>query len=244
MSQAKILWLSDIHYLHNEDFIDKIYKKKINQYFESIRDEIYNKIKPTHIVITGDIVFSAKKEQYDGLYDHILKSYLLDNPKVRLLTCIGNHSVNRDMVKIFTEKVRQGKTNFWKSENRQNFISTSKDDDILNKFLNYQEVKNQLANYSINDLVKEKNLFNLLFIHYIAFYKERVISRIDDINRLNPEEIQILNQDRNECKFGVIHDTKYNLIFVTLNSAYLAWGDETYEELYKDSSKAFQNLDN
>jgi len=103
----KILHLSDIHFGRNYECYD-IKDKFDNK--EKILDELINciakldNLKPEHIVVTGDIAWNGKKNEFDEAYQWFKR--LLDTTGLTgkdITICVGNHDVNRAYASLDTD---------------------------------------------------------------------------------------------------------------------------------------------
>lgn len=103
----KILHLSDIHFGRNYECYD-IKDKFDNK--EKILDELINciakldNLKPEHIVVTGDIAWNGKKNEFDEAYQWFKR--LLDATGLTgkdITICVGNHDVNRAYASLDTD---------------------------------------------------------------------------------------------------------------------------------------------
>ena len=100
----KILHLSDIHFGRNYECYD-IKDKFDNK--EKILDELINcianldNLKPEHIVVTGDIAWAGKKNEFDEAYQWFSKLLRATGLTGKDITvCVGNHDVNHDYASI------------------------------------------------------------------------------------------------------------------------------------------------
>lgn len=102
-----ILHLSDIHFGRNYECYD-IKDKFDNK--EKILDELINcvanldSLKPKHIVVTGDIAWNGKKNEFDEAYlwfKKLLKATGLTGKDITI--CVGNHDVNRAYASLDTD---------------------------------------------------------------------------------------------------------------------------------------------
>ncbi len=256
VKSAKIFWMSDIHYCHDENNkIDSINnkvknsnrKKGIEIYFDSIRDRIKD-AKPTHIVITGDLAFSGEYNQYKGMYERLLRDYFEseDGKEARLIICCGNHSCNRSIIHDTSFN-----SEFLKALEGKDLNKYSDKLSVLNELekieldiIRFTNVAKQSVNHGSKLLGKLTNsnttpnlkASELLFLGYRDFYHDFVQPRFESIN-IRDKDFQKIVQfdiDSNQGLYGVIHDREYNIIFTVLNSAWMAWGNETYEKLFEN----------
>jgi predicted MPP superfamily phosphohydrolase len=139
---SKITWLhiSDIH-LNTQ----RVYDEKIvlDELLKDINDCIQTKdLQPDFIVVTGDISFSSKPEEYElakKFFDDLLKATSI--PKDRLYIVPGNHDVDRKTLKSLSLDIGnvltdRSKTNESLGDERERCF-------ILERFHNYQEFINE-----------------------------------------------------------------------------------------------------
>ena len=95
-----ILHLSDIHF-GREDDISLAYERFENR--ERILDELISTVqnsrlpKPQHIIVTGDIAWKGKKQEFDRAicwFRKLLSSLHLQGGDISF--CVGNHDINRN----------------------------------------------------------------------------------------------------------------------------------------------------
>jgi len=106
MNEITILHLSDIHFKRNKDEDNKAFRKTVQQRLMDAVTAHLNEHKKEHkpldfVVITGDIAFSGKKEEYDEAFTFLsaLKDVL---PKeTEFLAVPGNHDVEREKISKF-----------------------------------------------------------------------------------------------------------------------------------------------
>lgn len=268
VKNAKIFWMSDIHYCHDENNKSKSLNDKVKDssrkniiasYFDSIKNRIISE-KPTHIVITGDLAFSGEYEQYKGMYNMLLKDYLNseDGIEARLIICCGNHSCNRSIIHD-----PNFKPDFLKALDGKDLSKYSDKLSVLNELEKieldihrFTDVAKQSVNHGSKllnkliegDVIPKLKASELLFIGYRDFYHDYVQTRFDSINESDPNSNKIIQYeiDNNQGLYGVIHDREYNIIFTVLNSSWLAWGNETYDKLLSnpDSKAEFNEYGN
>lgn len=246
MKKARILWLSDIHYCDNDiDFLKKYVdvnahletnQRRIKLYIDSVKCKI-NELKPSHILISGDLTFSGQSEQYENMYLNILKDYLDSDKNVRLIPIVGNHDLDRDLLLVLRKKLKLD-SEFLDYSKRANLLEKVKKTEIdkaeYNKIIEKNiEAFHFITNSSIEKFgtINKINLFDLSFSNFKKFFTKEIEQR------LNTTVEFLLNEDKT---YSVIHDKEYNLIFINLNSAWFAWGDDTYENLFKTSSINFK----
>ncbi|MCX6581951.1 MAG: SUMF1/EgtB/PvdO family nonheme iron enzyme [Candidatus Aminicenantes bacterium] len=102
MNEITILHLSDIHFKKKKDEKNKTFRQKVQErLMEAVTGHSKKEGNPDFVVITGDIAFSGKKEEYDEAREFLgqLKKEL---PKgTEFLAVPGNHDVDRDTIDEF-----------------------------------------------------------------------------------------------------------------------------------------------
>lgn len=98
--KMNILHLSDIHFGRNypeygiKDVFEK--KDKILEDLISCIANIEDRLRPEHIVVTGDIAWRGKKKDFDEAYEWFTKLLSATGLEGKDITfCVGNHDVNR-----------------------------------------------------------------------------------------------------------------------------------------------------
>lgn len=105
---SKITWLhlSDFHFKNNHDIDGNVNEYYRNKVLEPLLDDIDKypkklKLKIDFILITGDLAFSGKKDEYEHVakfLDMLLEKF--DNlSKKNIFLVPGNHDINRDNIK-------------------------------------------------------------------------------------------------------------------------------------------------
>jgi len=250
IKEANILWLSDIHFLHGSPYLEKLVGEtysqrntRIEAYFNSISNHILD-ANPTHIVITGDLSFSGMEDQYTGMYEYVLEAYLEKHPNVRLICVPGNHSVNRNVITALGGYVgKKIKDIGFDLNAKKTLLKDFKNLEVGTSVFDFKKLKEALEEVK-DKKVKEyiwKNaqdnkfdLFKSIFFYYQQFCKLHSIPRLENLRKMGLIS-NSAQYERSEGMEGVIFDKEYNLIFVCLNSANFAWGNETYEELLEPS---------
>ena len=245
MNTARIIWLSDIHYCHNNAlFAEKINsqqrKTKIEKYFESIKDKILE-LSPTHILITGDLAFSGLYKDMEDMYNVILKEYMEDAPSTRLIICCGNHECDRRFLlsdeaiaylKSHLESIGVDDVKKLGYQDRKKVLHALRDIKLKDEL--QQVIRNIDTDILTRIVTAPTNRFNyedLLFAGYKKFWETHVESRFNAINEMSPNTIQTwyVNHADNKGLYGVVLDVEYDLIFSIVNTSWMAWGKSTYE---------------
>jgi len=258
--EVRLLNLSDIHFTELPNENTPIGKRNLD-YLKKIKSEI-KKQKPTHIIVNGDMVFSAKYNQYISCYETIFKDLLIEdeNKDIRFILTPGNHSCQRNIPKIFFNILYENEADY-KVDLSKIDLETYEDRlEFENKLKNVFK-KESLKNKLLTEFAKhEENLdygeelrkidsftiFDYLFTNYQKFVNEFVITRIEDINMRCNNPIEYNTYKDSKGTKGVIYDSEYNIVFSILNGVNYFWGEETYEDLYenKHMNKLFQEYGN
>lgn len=70
MKGINILHLSDIHFQKKEDEENRAYREGVQtKLLEVVKTHLKQHKNPDFVVVTGDIAFSGKKQQYDQAWD-------------------------------------------------------------------------------------------------------------------------------------------------------------------------------
>jgi hypothetical protein len=237
MKKPKVLNLSDIHF--KDDTIGEGEFSDRNEfYFESVLRVILD-IDPTHIIINGDMAFSARYSQYETCYNILLKEFLDNKPSARFIMVPGNHSCNRNIPHVLLDKI-----NLSKSFTLETHSDKRDFEKEVNKQLNDKDKKADVLS-ALSDLIdtdyrsllsgkSNVELFELLFTDYTKFTKKYVIERLANINENYDNPIEFESYKDSDGLHGTIYDKEYNIIFACLNSVWYSWGKETFDELFKD----------
>lgn len=247
-NDANILWLSDIHYCHDDNALlvklggRPVRFSTIKSFFESIKNEIDGH-RPTHIIITGDLSFSGQKAQFKSFYDVVLKKYLESNPDVLFLTCAGNHDIQREYIHPLLEVLKGQEIKIDVNTHSGRRFIISQFTSLKAKIGDYDEFEKVLhndRNSTDPELLKrwyknELSVDRLLFFNYIQFFKEYVLSRIEAINSKGDERLEITYPAKNphyeDLLNFILVDHKYNLVFIVVNTSFYAWGKDTFDKL-------------
>ena len=165
-NEINILHISDLHYGMEED-VDL--EKEANErriealnllyyYFEHENEDLW---KPDIIVITGDLGWSGKKEQFEEAYNEMIKKLLeiLDLDSTKLIISPGNH----DKKKIVEERPKN-------TTEANKLLERSRIDKIYQKFEDFnifcdeQEINNLNFDDKINHLMGSIEINGLRFV--------------------------------------------------------------------------------
>lgn len=153
--KPSILWLSDIHYKELKEATDEQEEDLISAYINSLTDLI-KKTDFSHIIITGDLVFGGKIEQYKSLYKNFIEKIWDYKKNTRLIVIPGNHDVDYDKDKDIENILKKlvGKDSY---EKKEDFISTN--DKLFDElFENYQIHFNEFIKMRLKDLEDDKKI--------------------------------------------------------------------------------------
>ncbi|HCA43074.1 MAG TPA: hypothetical protein DEP28_07460 [Bacteroidetes bacterium] len=237
--EIKLLNFSDIHFKAISD--DAVGIRNIN-YFEAVRNQI-DTLKPTHIIINGDMVFSGKEEQFNACYNLIFNGYLEkeENKNVRLILAPGNHSLQRNIPQIFFDTLKKGKRRYkiteiksikgkieFEKELGNIFQDKPRKHSLLEKFANELEKIDFAEELRNSDGMK---ISDYLFLKHQKFVSSKIIERFDNINKNCNNCIEYDTYKSSKGTHGVIFDREYNVIFSILNGVEYFWGKESYDKL-------------
>lgn len=219
----KILWLSDIHYKVQSDFVI-VTKKDYNNYFELLYNDIANNYADlTHLIITGDIAFSAKPEEYADFYKFFLQKIIKKYPNVAVITLCGNHDTDQTEIYNLIDNKKSEKKNI----DALKKALEKREKDSMNFFNgDYDDFKNFKINTN-HDIVKYSEQYRKFFLNNIR----------TNLNNHN-DRIDFVTYDNSEGLTGIIYDKLYNLIFIALNSSWYCLGDGNILELFKNGSNS------
>jgi predicted MPP superfamily phosphohydrolase len=140
MSTITWLHLSDLHFRSSQTYDRNIVLKTL---LEDIAQRVRNdSLQPDFIVISGDIAFSSRPEEYNlatKFLDDLLKTTNL--PKERLFLVPGNHDVDRNAISPLTAKV----ASLLNSRDAVHDLLSHKEDrgSMFRRFHHYQEFVNK-----------------------------------------------------------------------------------------------------
>lgn len=147
---TKILWVSDIHIKENE-FNDY----EINTYFVEMIKFIHKEYPILeYIIISGDIAFSGKTEEYNLFNEHFIKNIKTIYPNIIILSIPGNHDIIWDQLSPTDENF------FTNNYNTRNKFISDQNEISFENYVNFFE-KNILPTFN-----SKKNI-----VH--SFRKER-----------------------------------------------------------------------
>jgi metallophosphoesterase superfamily enzyme len=242
MEKTSIFWISDIHYLHDDKGSYKGYlaekAKLIDAYFDQLKKKIFEE-SPTHIIISGDITFSGKEEQYEGFYNKVLKEFIEKNSECRIISAPGNHDVQRDIVLKITDKTRKDFSDFDSLPKKQKLLKELESKEFQGADVFQGSTINLEKSETIYSklFLPKKGRINIrygIFFNYCLFCETKILPRLKNLL-----DVDLYHYEDSLGLYGVIHDKKYNKIFVVMNSSVLAWGDTTYEKLFKLKKPVF-----
>jgi hypothetical protein len=139
---TKILWISDIH-IKEDMFIEYNFES----YFDKMIQIIHEK-NPVleYIIISGDIAFSGKIEEYNLFNKYFIEKIKNKYPNIIILSIPGNHDIMRDHLSptdenYFTNNY-DSRNNFISDQNEKSFENYVKffRENILSTFDNKQDI--------------------------------------------------------------------------------------------------------
>ncbi|HLP60976.1 MAG TPA: metallophosphoesterase, partial [Candidatus Deferrimicrobium sp.] len=102
MSEITILHLSDIHFKKKKDEDNKIFRQTVQErLMEAMTTHLGQHGNPDFVVITGDIAFSGKKEEYDEAFTFLKGLKAVLPGETEFLAVPGNHDVDREQIDEF-----------------------------------------------------------------------------------------------------------------------------------------------
>ena len=114
MSEITILHLSDIHFKEKIDEENKTFRENVqNELIDAIETHVRKQGVPDFVVVTGDMAFSGKEDEYNEAGKLFEKLKAILPPGTIFLAVPGNHDVDRDQVSEFFSIhriVEEGKT--------------------------------------------------------------------------------------------------------------------------------------
>ncbi len=162
-NQLRILWISDIHWKTEYENNEKI-KGYINNFISLVSQK---ETKYDYVIITGDIAYSGKKEEYESFHRIVLSK--LQNGYTKFIFCPGNHDLNTDvLLKEYSEKLFQTlKQENDNIEKRRKVLGSTMEKEYCELFSEYKKFceksepmySNPLLNCTNSDHFK--NLFGL-----------------------------------------------------------------------------------
>ena len=94
MDNIKIIQISDIHFNTN-NLDDNLLV--LNAFFEDLNIYVWNK-DTTYCVISGDLVSTGSRKEYDAFYEYFIKKILNYTRLENIIVVPGNHDLNRSVV--------------------------------------------------------------------------------------------------------------------------------------------------
>ena len=94
MDNIKIIQISDIHFNTN-NLGDNLLV--LNAFFEDLNIYVWNK-DTTYCVISGDLVSTGSRKEYDAFYEYFIKKILNYTRLENIIVVPGNHDLNRSVV--------------------------------------------------------------------------------------------------------------------------------------------------
>lgn len=211
--QANILWVSDLHLkTTNNCSIKNIYNNR-NIFIQSLIDKLLEE-NFTHLIFSGDLVFSGEEDQYLELYEEVINIIISHYPDIRLIICPGNHD--------FQWNVLRKNENIFIKYTKENNYAVRRNIESIN------ELSILFANYI--------NFYKRIEAHNSKFIENFEVSNITKF-KANHTEIQ------SNGLFGVFIDHKYKLLFIYLNSSWYSWGTKNWSFLLKSGPGADYSFD-
>lgn len=196
MSKSAIVFISDIHYC--EDITKSQFQENDdNEYYQKWENCIANiekkqDVKVKYLVISGDLVETAKRKEYKVL-GKILGKFCskFQILKENILLIPGNHDINRSNLETYCDKndIEESKASTLYEEKLENYINfykefKEKDDfDASNAILDSIKIEEEgVLILGLNSLVKESCLTHVGYV---------------DVQKLNKEIEEYLKDEKN-----------------------------------------------
>lgn len=225
----KILWLSDIHFrgyyneVLNGDTTSR-FSMFIKKFIKTIRkiDDL------TYILISGDLAYSGKEEDYVCLNKFILKE-VSNNNTIPIITVSGNHDLDWDNSFLSLEKISKEKLKE-KLGNKNKIFDDDKDNYLKKHFSAYssfckrnfflQSEKTEKSDFEASEayqqdrlhgyLIDRKHRVRFIFINssWFSLGKSFNDSLVNNYNHLNKRELLDLKDVFNEYKGQIIGRSK------------------------------------
>lgn len=128
--KVNILWLSDIHF--QKDYQDDKYIKAYLETFINKVKELHEKSPIKYIILSGDLAYSGKRDDYNA-FDRLLLKPIYNvlekgtNTKPEVLTIPGNHDIIWDKIENFYHNNKNIFKDNKFSENRDSILKKGKD---------------------------------------------------------------------------------------------------------------------
>lgn len=211
--KVKFIWISDIHFKEtystesNYEKFKRIFYKKINKLLKQDYDLYY-------FLISGDIAFEGKNDQYREFKIFIENSISPNseyNKKIRLLFCPGNHDISHDsLISLYQEVL---------------LLQPSK----LSEYFKNKKIDNTLT-----------RRFETLFSNYSdKLSYDTCEGLIKNYLLSNDDVIKISNGYQKNALEGYAIDNENKIIIIILNTAWFSFGSSVkkfLQELYTNEA--------
>jgi hypothetical protein len=240
----KLLWLSDIHYSSSYKTVDALPTDNLNKFVKlwnafllAVESE-NNKGKITHLLLSGDIVFSGNGSEYSE-FKNFLKQLLEKlSSDITIITIPGNHSVNwAELIKLYDSL----KLNVNPIDYFQDLTLIYKDKKEKNVFQFYRTFEKDIA--EIN-----KNGKNITTINYLDQFTESdksiiflpINSCYNSYGNANFEVL--LSYIKKEVVPNVGENNAAKEIIKQFGNVFSEYGNQIYdiEHMYADLSVKYQ----
>lgn len=146
--KINLLWLSDIHLKELTDYPKGI----VEEYLESFHNYIDNlRIELNFLVLSGDISYSGKQNQYEDFTKYIIDPLKTKYPPLQVISIAGNHDVNLTLSNFDFFKIEGDKVLV---ENKEAYLTNES---------NYQKVKEHFVHYTYFTKKHNEGLTDSLF---------------------------------------------------------------------------------
>ncbi len=234
----RILWLSDIHYTDSFQNKENL-NRRINLFIDEI--DTYLKLlkkntsddKLQYFIISGDLAFSGKKEDYELLDKELIaplqKRFKENQQCPIILCCPGNHDLDRSKKNNFNKFIQL-------IDNLINKESASADGNITEAELaqNLYEASNERLLDSGN-IKSSEEVFN----DYCDYAKNLFVT---SLKLLDTDQIVSSTYTDSNCLYGYVIDKRNKIIFNVLNSSWFSLGND-FDNLLKVHTEQTGNID-
>lgn len=212
---TRLLWISDIHFretYQENTSLTAILKPFLNAFLQKVEE--LHKVQPiNYILLTGDLAFAGTKDDYDSLFDLVIKPLydrLGKENTPKTITIPGNHDVFRSTIpsSYYTLAPDQFKERWKVHEDKTKLL------------------KNDTNGH--NDIFREYSQ---------AFSNKHIIdrySRQPPFKLINDDDIIYSEDYANKHRlWGYVIDKKRELVFILLNSAWFSFGASKIDDIVK-----------
>lgn len=196
MSKSAIVFISDIHYCE-DNTKSQFQENDNNEYYQKWENFIANiekkqDIKIKYLVISGDLVETAKRKEYRVL-GKILRKFCskFQIMKENILLIPGNHDINRSNLEAYCDKNDI-------EESKASTLYAEKLDNYINFYKEFKEKDHFDASNAILDSIKIEEE-GVLILGLNSLVKESCLTHVGyvDVQKLNKEIEEYLKDEKN-----------------------------------------------